>query len=499
MRRAWHNPSGRPAPATDPPALRDPEGSPQGPRGAGRQAGLRAAKAHLPALFTGIGISFGLVLVTWLIYLDGGTGGGLIHLYYVPIVAASYVLGDLGGIVTAFAAALLASVLPAKVMADTSQPVTDIAIRGVLFYFVGIMTARLFAKLRERREEATSLLDMSYLVNSSLRPAEVLRTIAGTAVQITSAKACCIRLLDRERGHLVAAASYGLSLDFLGRGPLRLSESPIYREVIEGRTMTVLDVRADPRFLHREEARKDGLVSMLAIPLSRGGQVFGMLGVYSGVRHVWERRERRLLRAFAEHASMAIHNARLHEDLRRSYWETVSALARAIEAKDPYTMGHSERVTDYALRLGRAAGLKPEEMERLRFAATLHDIGRIGVSEEAVSRSGHLGMAGEVMDRMHPLIGISILQPVEFLAPALGAVRYHHERWDGKGYPEGIAGEAIPLLARIVAVANAYDRLRTGTPGRPGYSEKEAADELRRLAGTALDPKLTEQFLTTLS
>jgi HD-GYP domain-containing protein (c-di-GMP phosphodiesterase class II) len=156
-------------------------------------------------------------------------------------------------------------------------------------------------------------------------------------------------------------------------------------------------------------------------------------------------------------------------------------------------------VTDYALRLGRAAGLKPEEMERLRFAATLHDIGRIGVSEEAVSRSGHLGMAGEVMDRMHPLIGISILQPVEFLAPALGAVRYHHERWDGKGYPEGIAGEAIPLLARIVAVANAYDRLRTGTPGRPGYSEKEAADELRRLAGTALDPKLTEQFLTTLS
>ncbi len=476
------------------------------------------------SVLTGIAISIGLVVVTWLVYLDGGVGGGLIHLYYVPIAFAAYVLGDLGGIVVAFAAALLASLLPAKIVENTAQSVTDIVIRGVLFYAIGILTARLFAKLRERREEASSLLEVSYLVNSSLRPTEVLRTIAETAVHITSAKACCIRLLSRERlpgqglpgqgGHLVAAASYGLSLDFLGRGPVRLVDSPVYQEVMQGRTITVLDLREDPRFPQQEDARKEGLVSLLAIPLSSAGQVFGVLGVYSGVRHMWQRRERRLLRAFAEQASMAIHNARLHEDLRRSYWATVSALARAIEAKDPYTMGHSERVTDYALRLGRAAGLDPEAMETLRFAATLHDIGRIGVSgdpadlprprrqgpgaEEAASRPAHLGMAAEVMDRMHPLIGISILQPVAFLTPALAAVRYHHERWDGKGYPEGLAGEAIPFLARLVAVANTYDRARTGGPGRPAYSEREAADDLRRSAGTALDPKLTEQFLALL-
>ena len=471
------------------------------------------------SVLAGIAISLGLVVVTWLIYLDGGTGGGLIHLYYVPIVFAAYVLGDLGGIVAAFAAALLASLLPAKMVLRSAQPVSDIVIRGVLFYAIGILTARLFAKLRERREEAGSLLEVSYLVNSSLRPAEVLRTIAETAVHITSAKGCCIRLLSRERGHLVAAASYGLSLDFLGRGPVRLADSPIHQEVIQGRTVTVLDVREDPRFLQREEAQREGLVSLLSIPLSSAGQVFGALGVYSGVRHMWERRERRLLRAFAEQASMAIHNARLHEDLRRSYWETVSALARAIEAKDPYTMGHSERVTDYALRLGRAAGLDAEAMETLRFAATLHDIGRIGVSADPTDLPpvgrGHRtpplaeGERGSVqegsatalpywMDRMHPLIGISILQPVVFLAPALPAVRYHHERWDGKGYPEGLVGEAIPFLARLVAVANTYDRLRTGGPGRPGYSEREAAEELRRIAGTALDPKLTEKFLAVL-
>lgn len=459
---------------------------------------MKRIRQNRAGVLIGVGISLGLVLVTWLIYLDGGTGGGLIHLYYVPIVMASYVLGDLGGIVVAFAAALLAALLPVQLPAGTTQPIKDIVIRGALFYFIAIMTARLFAKLRERREEASSLLEVSYLVNSSLRTNEVLRTIAETAVHITSAKACFIRLLHREREELVAAASYGLSLEFLGRGPVRVSESSVYRDVLAGHTAAVLDVRTHPRYPYREEARKEGLVSLLAIPLHRSGQVFGVLGVYSVARHQWERRERRLLRAFAEQASLAIHNARLHEDLRRNYWETVSALARAIEAKDPYTMGHSERVTDHALRLGRTVGLSPEEMETLRFAATLHDIGKIGLTDESLARSAHLDMTDEIMDRMHPLIGIGILQPVDFLRPALGAVRYHHERWDGKGYPEGLAGEKIPLLARVVAVANAFDRLRTGSPGRPGYSQREAAEELRRMSANALDPKLTDQFLQTI-
>jgi HD-GYP domain-containing protein (c-di-GMP phosphodiesterase class II) len=451
------------------------------------------------AILVGAGVSLSLVLITWLVYLDGGTASGLIHLYYVPIVAASYFLDDLGGIIVAFAAAILAALLPVRLPEEPSQPVEHMVIRGAVFYFIGIMTARLFAKLRERREEATSLLEVSRLVNSSLRPTEVLRTIAETAVHITAAKACFIRLLGRERNELLPAASYGLSLDFLGGRPLRVSDSGVYREVIAGRGVTILDVRADPRYVLREQAEREGLVSLLAIPLKRGGTVFGILGVYSGTRHQWSRRERRLLQAFAEQASIAIHNARLHDDLRRNYWETVSALARAIEAKDPYTAGHSQRVTDYALQLGRARGFSTEEMESLRFGATLHDIGKIGITDEALAHSGHLDMTDEVMDRMHPLIGMSILQPVEFLAPALGAVRYHHERWDGKGYPEGLAGDAIPLFARMIAIASFYDTRQSGSPGRPGLTPREALDEVRRMAGTAFDPELAELFVRTLT
>jgi HD-GYP domain-containing protein (c-di-GMP phosphodiesterase class II) len=447
-----------------------------------------------------ISIALALLLVTWLVYVDGGTEGSLIHFYYIPIVAASYLLGDIGGIVTAFAAAVLAAIPPLRVSegGHASQPLKDIIIRAILFYFIGLITSRLFSKLEERREDAASLLEVSRSVSASLRTSEVLRTIAETAVHITAAKACTIRLLNREQDELTTVASYGLSLDYLAKGPLRLSDSPVDREAVAGRVMAILDVGQDPRFRYRDEARAEGLVSLLCLPLRRHDNVFGVLRVYSQTRHQWSRRERRMLQAFADQASIAIHNARLHEELQRNYWETVSALARAIEAKDPHTLGHSERVTNYALQLGQALELNPERMETLRFAATLHDIGKIGLTDESLARSTHLDMSDEVMVRMHPLIGISILQPVDFLAPALPAVRYHHERWDGAGYPEGLAGEKIPLLARLLAVVNVYDHLRTGSPGRPGLTQAEAARELRRFSGAALDPELTQRFLDSL-
>jgi len=447
------------------------------------------------AVLIGIGLALMLVFITWVAYLDGGTQSSFIHFFYIPIILSSYLLGDMGGIVTAFAAALLAALLPLDVVEGAPQPMKDIVIRLILFYFIGLTTSRLFDKLEERRADAASLFEISRSVNASLRPSQVLRTITETAVRITAAKACSIRLLNRERNELTAAASYGLSLDYLSKGPVRLSESAVDREVIGGRTMTILDVRHDPRIRYREEAAKEGLVSLLCLPLRRANEAFGVLRVYSGARHRWSPRERRLLQAFAEQAAVALDNARLHEDLRKNYFETVSALARAIEAKDPYTMGHSERVTDYALQLGRALQLTGEQMETLRFAATLHDIGKIGLTDESLARSGHLDMTEEILVRMHPLIGISILQPVEFLGPTLAPVRYHHERWDGKGYPEGRAGEDIPLLARVLAIANLYDRLQTGSPGKPALSPRQAIQEVRRVAGTVLDPNLTEVFL----
>ncbi len=445
-------------------------------------------------LLTGVGMGLLLALITWAAYYTGGSQGSYIHFYYLPILLGSYLLGDLGGVVTALAAALLAGLLPVDRDLGSRQSLDDISIRAALFFFIGVVTSRLFDKLEERRADAASLLKVSRTVNASLRPTEVLRTIAETAVAITHAKGCSIRLLNRERTELVLAASYGLSLDYLAKGPQRLSDNPLDQEVIAGKTVALLNVQVDPQFRYPEEAQREQLVSLLCLPLLKGQEVFGALSVYSQNRHEWSRRERRMLRGFAELAGVAIHNARLHEDLRRNYWETVSALARAIEAKDSHTLGHSERVTDYALQLGAAAGLPAEDLETLRFAASLHDIGKLGVGDET-GRTEAPDVTDEIVMRMHPLIGLSILQPIEFLAPALGAVRSHHERWDGNGYPEGLAGEHIPFLGRLLAIADTFDRLQLDTPGRAGLTRPEALQELRRLAGSALDPELTEVFV----
>ncbi len=440
-----------------------------------------------------VGLTIGVVLalITGVSHYGGGSAGSYVHFYYFPIIVAAYYLGDLGAAVTALSAAVLAGLLYQDTIAGEYQPAADIIIRGLLFLFVGLTTSRLFSTLKERRTDAAGLLKVSRLVNASLRPTEVLRTIAETAVDITHAKACSIRLLNRERTELVLAAGYGLSLDYLSKGPHRLEGNPLDQEVVEGDTVAVLDVRVEPRFRFHGAAQQEHLVSLLSLPLRKGEEVFGTLSVYSESRHEWTYRERRMLTAFAEQAGVAIHNARLHEDLRRNYFETVSALVRAIEAKDALALGHSERVTDYALTLGTAAGLNAEDLETLRFAASLHDIGKLGVGDEHTRTA----LTDEIVVQMHPLIGLTILQPVEFLGPALSAVRSHHERWDGRGYPEGLAGDEIPYLARMLAVADNFDRLQLDTPGRAGMSRSEAAQELKRLAGAALDPELVELFV----
>lgn len=147
----------------------------------------------------------------------------------------------------------------------------------------------------------------------------------------------------------------------------------------------------------------------------------------------------------------------LYESIQRNYLDTVRALTRAIEAKDAYTFGHSERVAEYATKMAHALHLATKDEQTLEFGALLHDLGKIGM-DEPMSPSNNAPLDRQIMEQMHTMIGKSILDPVEFLHPAIPIVMYHHENWDGSGYPEGLSGEEIPLLARIVSLANRLDR-----------------------------------------
>jgi putative nucleotidyltransferase with HDIG domain len=206
----------------------------------------------------------------------------------------------------------------------------------------------------------------------------------------------------------------------------------------------------------------------------------------------------RLLSTIANHVTIAIGNIELFSSLQDAYLSTVRSLAAAVDAKDPYTRGHSDRVAAYAVMIAEKMGLTHEQRIALEMAAYLHDIGKIGIREDILLKPGKL-TEGEMSQMMHhPLIGANILKPVGFPWPITPIVRHHHERWDGTGYPAGLQSEETPLLARILTVADAYEAMTSDRPYRPGRSQAEGVAELEKCAGSQFDARVVEAFVEVL-
>jgi putative nucleotidyltransferase with HDIG domain len=170
-------------------------------------------------------------------------------------------------------------------------------------------------------------------------------------------------------------------------------------------------------------------------------------------------------------------------------------LTGAIEARDPYTRGHSARVTALAEELARRLGWSEERLEGLRVGGWLHDIGKLGVSDEVLQKEGRLDERELAQIREHPRLGVKLLLRTAALRQAIPYVLYHHERWDGTGYPSGKAGEEIPLEARVLAVADAFDAMTSDRPYRRALTRREALAEVERCSGTQFDPRIVELFL----
>lgn len=186
--------------------------------------------------------------------------------------------------------------------------------------------------------------------------------------------------------------------------------------------------------------------------------------------------------------------ARLAGELEETYEATLRALAAALDARDHETRGHSERVTALTLAIARELGLQPKQLRPLRWGALLHGVGKIGVPDHILREPGPLTNAEWAQMRQHPQIGHDILSSIPFLRPALEIVLYHHERYDGGGYPCGLQGDAIPLPARIFAVADTFDAIISDRPYRKKRSPDEALAEIRRLAGQQFDPRVVQAF-----
>ncbi|TFG93190.1 MAG: HD-GYP domain-containing protein [Candidatus Atribacteria bacterium] len=205
-----------------------------------------------------------------------------------------------------------------------------------------------------------------------------------------------------------------------------------------------------------------------------------------------------LLKSFSEGAAVAINNAHLYQKIQESYFEIVKALAQAIEAKDPYTHGHSARVVEYATLIAQKLNLQEEKKEQLKYAAMLHDIGKIGVSGLILNAPRNLTNEEYDEIKKHPSIGENIIQHVTLLQPIKLLIRYHQEWYNGKGYPDGLSGENIPLCARIISVADVYDAMKSDRPYRKALTEETAIQELKGGSVIQFDPKIVEIFLEIL-
>jgi len=315
----------------------------------------------------------------------------------------------------------------------------------------------------------------------------ILSAIVSRVASIMMAKGAIFWVVDQDEERIVHQVSSGFnyaSLAGVGYDDLTAifpldRRQPIYIE----------DARYDERLPNLERLGKKRVRTVIGLPVAIVRPYVGVLAVYFGQQRHLTAREGSFLQALAEQGAVALHKAlRYDEKMLAAFRQTVEVLVMALEAKDPFTHGHSLKVAQYARRTALEMGLSNAEAETVYQAGLLHDIGKIGMHDRILSRLGRLSSREMDTIRLHPEIGASILEPLTSLRALVPLVRHHHERYDGMGYPDGLAGEAIPLGARILAACDAFDCMLSGRPHITPVPLAQALVQLEEGAGSRFDP-----------
>jgi HD-GYP domain-containing protein (c-di-GMP phosphodiesterase class II) len=255
----------------------------------------------------------------------------------------------------------------------------------------------------------------------------------------------------------------------------------------------------DERFQRAESVIQMEIHSVLCVPMQTPDKVIGVIYADTVAESAaFSRHDLELLLAIARQAGVAIQRAQFSEQFRQLLRSTVRALVAAIEAKDEYTKGHSERVTGYALRLGAVMGLEEASLRTLELAGFLHDVGKIGIPESILRKAGPLTDKEYTIIKEHARLGGSIISNIEGAGDLAEIVRHHHERWDGKGYPDGLKGEEASLLSRVLVVTDAYDAMSSQRPYRDRLARETVIRTIQSGSGTQFDPGVVEYFLQVM-
>ena len=347
----------------------------------------------------------------------------------------------------------------------------------------------------------SKLIQLGQQASSSLEVDTIIKTSLENILEIVDSKWCAIGLLDEETGKIVLREN--IKQD--GKSQFCSTEIPAEEDCVRkvmknGSPLTITNI-ADSSLSCSLMSKCLGYLDCndtgAIIPIKGRTKTLGILVTYYSSAMISNKIN--YLSIIANQIGLAIENAQLYESLQRQYVSVVNALAATLEAKDAYTKGHSLRVATWSRAVAKEMGLSDKQQEMIYVGGLLHDIGKVGVSERILLKGDKLTAEEKEAIQKHPLIGAKILEPGNLPEDIIKAVMYHHENYDGSGYPEGLTGEEIPILARIINVIDAYDAMTSDRPYRSSYTQNWAIEELDRNAGKQFDPTVIEAFKKLIS
>lgn len=359
---------------------------------------------------------------------------------------------------------------------------------------------KLNRELNSRIDELTRINKISEGLNDFLDTNALFEKIVQLSAEVTGGQRISVMLLDRSRHFLKIRASMGLPTDIVQNTVSSVHEGIAGLVIKRSRPVraneaTIGSIIGKQRF-GQGQYRSN---SWLSLPLRVGEDIFGVINLTDKLDgSEFTHADEQIMSVLAEKAGIKLENQALYEGIYSNLIDTLNSLVTTLEAKDPYTRDHSQRVTDYSVELGRYVGLEGDQLEMLGFAGILHDIGKIGVRDEILTKNGRLTDDEYRQIKHHPAIGVKIVEPLGLVEEERSIIRHHHERYDGRGYPDGLAGEDIPLLSRIVCITDAFDAMTTTRSYRNALSVESAVAEIKRCAGSQFDPNLAQAMLDGL-
>lgn len=353
----------------------------------------------------------------------------------------------------------------------------------------------IFKQFKENITHLRFLRDIDHVMLSSLSNKGVMNAIVDKLKATIHADAAAVLTINNGSHDLDTVVSYNLSKKL--QAYMESSSNGFVSTAIDTRKpLIIARIAEDEDEAFLTTLKDEGFFSYLCSPIiTKGGMPIGVLTLYSEIPRSYTKNEIDFIGAISDQIALALDRTQLLGRIQELGFESVRALVEAIEIRDPYTRGHSVQVADLATAVAREMGFSERELTLIEFAGLLHDIGKIAVPKTVLDKEEKLTAQEWEVIKRHPSHSVKIIEPVNNLRPIQNWILHHHERWDGTGYPSGKKGKDIPLQSRILAVCDTYSAMIGDRPYRKGLSIEKIQKELRRVAGTQLDPKVVDIFL----